>query len=393
MAPPPLADTVAALSKEIGDLRRSARVRAVIEQAKGILVERHGIGLDEAFARLRAMSQEHNVRVVEVAATIVGVTIPDADNDAIAIGEQIVRDRLPESEATSGTWRELRQQDDVRAGVVSAMMDAVAGSTGHGDEAAHLVLDILEPFDPVAVTLYSTSADGSLRFVGQVGVPGDLISPWRSIPPSTDIPYVYSVVHNTSLFFGDRQQRVAEFPSLALATGSGHEAIATVPIVEQSSVIGVVGLMWQETQTFDELRQHAITKAVQRVTPLLMRNAVAADPELEWLNTVLRLHLDPWLLMEAVPGSDRVVRDFIVQDASVNAQSAHAWIGRRLLEIWPALALDGTIQSLGGLVRAGGSWSARVAGSEDVPWGLGQCQVRAVRLGQRVVLVWRSSDG
>lgn len=388
--PTPLAHTVAALSKEIRDLRRSARVRAVIEQAKGILVERHGIGLDEAFARLRSTSQEHNVRVVEVAATIVGVAIPDVGEDAAAVGEQIVREQLPVSEATSGTWRELRQQDDVRAGVVTAMMDAVAGSTGHGDEAAQLLLEMLEPFGPAAATMYSASADSSLRFLGQIGVPGDLISPWRSIPPSTDIPYVYSVVHNTSLFFGDRAARVAEFPSLALARGAGHEAIATVPVVDQGSAIGVVGLMWREKQEFDELRQHAITKAVQRVAPLLMRNSLAADPELEWLNTLLRLHLDPWLLMEAVPSSDRVVRDFIVQDASVTA-AAETWIGRRLLEIWPALAEDGTVDSLSSLVRAGGSWSTRVAGSAGAPWGQGQCQVRAVRLGQRVVLVWRSS--
>ncbi|MCB0920973.1 MAG: ANTAR domain-containing protein [Actinobacteria bacterium] len=57
----PLTETVAALGKEVRDLRAAARMRAVIEQAKGVLVERHGISLDEAFAQLRSMSQEHNV--------------------------------------------------------------------------------------------------------------------------------------------------------------------------------------------------------------------------------------------------------------------------------------------------------------------------------------------
>ena len=98
---PPLAETVAALGKEVRDLRASARMRAVIEQAKGILVERHGITLDEAFARLRSMSQEHNVKLIEVAATVVGVAIPDGEETDFA--EALVEGELPASGATSPT--------------------------------------------------------------------------------------------------------------------------------------------------------------------------------------------------------------------------------------------------------------------------------------------------
>ena len=385
---PALAETVTALSKEIRDLRRSARVRAVIEQAKGVLVQRHGIALDEAFDKLRTTSQQHNVRVVEVAATIVGVAIPEADDDAVPVGEALVEEQLPVSEATSGTWKALRQQPYVRAGVVTAMMDAVAGSTRQGDEAAELLREILEPYGVEAVTMYSSSADDSLRFVGQVGVPGDLISPWRSIPPSTNIPYVVTVVENRALFFGDRQSRFAQFPALARVRSGGYEGIATIPVEDAGSVLGVVGLMWSQPQEFDELRQHGITKHVQRVGSLLMRNVAATDPELDWLNTLLRLHLDPWLLLEAITNSQGSSHDFVVQDASTTVD-AGPWIGRRLLEIWPSLADDGTAESLGTLVRAGGSWSATVGEPSAVPWGIPGSLIRAVRLGQRVVLVWR----
>lgn len=41
--------------------------RAIIEQAKGILMERHGIGADAAFALLRSHSQATGRRLVEVA--------------------------------------------------------------------------------------------------------------------------------------------------------------------------------------------------------------------------------------------------------------------------------------------------------------------------------------
>ena len=384
---PPLAETVAALGKEVRDLRAMARMRAVIEQAKGVLVERHGISLDEAFTRLRTMSQQHNVKLVEVAATVVGVAIPEGIDPEI--GEKLLREELPVSEATSGTWKALREQPDIKSGVVTAIMEAVAGATDKGDEAAALLLDLLQQFDVAALTMYRTSADGSLRLVGQVGVPGDLVSSWRSIPPSTDVPFVRSVLDNVSLFWTDRASRIAEFPQVARSGSAGFEATATIPVTDEGSVIGVVGLIWRTEEVFDELRQRAITKAVQRVAPLLMRNAAAADPELDWLNTLLRLHLDPWLLMEAVINADGAATDFVVQDASTSIVNAGAWVGRRMLEVWPFLAEEGTTESLRGLIKTGGSWSTTVTIPSEAPWGVPGSLVRAVRLGQRVVLVWR----
>lgn len=384
----PLAETVGALSKEVRDLRASARLRAVIEQAKGVLVERHGISLDEAFARLRTMSQEHNVRLVEVAATVVGVAIPDADE--VMAAEKLLNQELPLSKATSGTWRALREQPEIKAGVVTAIMDSLASVVRQGDEVAQLLLDMLHDHQPAGLTIYRPGLDGSLQLVGQVGVPGDLVSSWRRIPPSTDIPYIRTMLHNQAYFYSTREERIKEFPSTASAR-SAFEATATVPVLDGGQVVGVVGLMWTDSPAFDEVRRKAITRAVQRVTPLLLRNVAATDPELDWLNTLLRLHLDPWLLMEAVVSTDGQVRDFVVQDAS-SAIDAQGWIGRRFLEIWPGLVGTPVFASLRTLVQTGGVWLTTVGQEASAPWGVVGTQLRAVRLGQRVAMVWRSPE-
>ncbi len=387
----PLAETVAALSKEVRDLRASARMRAVIEQAKGVLVERHGITLDEAFGRLRSMSQKHNVRLVEVAATVVGVAIPEVE-DPVTYADIVLSKELPASKATSGTWRALREQPEIKAGVVTAIMDSLAGATSQGDEAAQLLLDVLAQHDVAALVVYRAGVDSSLRLVGQVGIPGDLVSSWRHIPPTTDIPYTRSVIENRSLFFGTREERVAEFPASSRTRG-GFAATATVPIVDDGDVIGVVGLVWHDEQSFDDVRRKSVERTVQRITPLLLRNVVFADPELDWLNTLLRLHLDPWLLMEAVVSADGVVRDFVIQDVAVAAGvPAQGWIGHRLLEIWPFLAGDPVLGALLSLAQTGGSWSSMTTTESAAPWGEQETEIRAVRLGQRMAVVWRSGS-
>jgi hypothetical protein len=383
-----LADALAATRDELRVLRKAVQLRAVIEQAKGVLVERHAISLDEAFARLRTMSQEHNVRLVEVAATMVGVRLPALEEGEPEIPDAVLRGRLPSSPAPSKEWNALRAQPDVRAGVVTALLDSVAGATSQGDDAAQLLAELLAGQRVTAVTLYRSAADGALQLVGQCGVPGDTISPWRSIPPSRDIPYVRAVLDDEVYFWGDRAQRAAQFPSVTPTTR--FDAAAVIPVADGGSVMGVAGLLWDTEEPFSPDRVEEITRLVQRVAPLLLRNATGAAPDLDyWLGTLLRLHLDPWLLLEAIPRADGTIRDFVVLDAAHQIPGGADWLGRRLLELWPSAAQDGMLPGLVSLARAGGVWTTEVSDASDAPWGVPGSRVRAVRLGQRIVLVWR----
>lgn len=58
------------LVEQVGRLEGALERRAVIERAKGILMERHGIGDREAFDRLRGHARSHNRTVVDVAAAV-----------------------------------------------------------------------------------------------------------------------------------------------------------------------------------------------------------------------------------------------------------------------------------------------------------------------------------
>jgi hypothetical protein len=59
------------LAHEVGQLRTALTSRATIDQAKGIVMAERGGGPEEAFALLKQMSSETNVRVADVAAALV----------------------------------------------------------------------------------------------------------------------------------------------------------------------------------------------------------------------------------------------------------------------------------------------------------------------------------
>ena len=61
----------ARLSEKVGQLESALERRAVIERAKGIVMERHRIAEREAFERLRDHARGTNRRVVEVAQAVV----------------------------------------------------------------------------------------------------------------------------------------------------------------------------------------------------------------------------------------------------------------------------------------------------------------------------------
>jgi len=61
----------ARLNEKVGQLESALERRAVIERAKGIVMERHRVGEREAFERLRDHARSTNRRVVDVAQSVV----------------------------------------------------------------------------------------------------------------------------------------------------------------------------------------------------------------------------------------------------------------------------------------------------------------------------------
>lgn len=60
-----------ALEQQAENLTQALEDRKLIEQAKGILMQRAGLGEPEAFGRLQKLSQDKNQKLVDVARTIV----------------------------------------------------------------------------------------------------------------------------------------------------------------------------------------------------------------------------------------------------------------------------------------------------------------------------------
>lgn len=58
-------------TKEIDDLKESLETRKIIERAKGILMDRHGMTEDEAFKRIHFQARNQNKKMREIAQSII----------------------------------------------------------------------------------------------------------------------------------------------------------------------------------------------------------------------------------------------------------------------------------------------------------------------------------
>ncbi|MFG1926303.1 ANTAR domain-containing protein [Cryptosporangium sp. NPDC048952] len=76
-----LRDELLKVRAELDGLREAMSRRAVIEQAKGVFMERYGVDDEGAFARLVSLSQSTNVKLVQIAADVVARSgVGNADN-------------------------------------------------------------------------------------------------------------------------------------------------------------------------------------------------------------------------------------------------------------------------------------------------------------------------
>ncbi|MFF9622279.1 SpoIIE family protein phosphatase [Streptomyces griseosporeus] len=165
-----LAATVERLRREVRAAQAEAEGRALIELAKGILVERLGCGPAQAARQLAELTEQAGVTLLEFAVDVIN---------------QAARDRLSEVTdaflaATSGT----RSADGGEAAV--RLRAAESGALAAHDTQAvadSLFEHALRPLGAVAVAVWAAGSDGSLTLAGSAGFAPAEASRWRYVPP------------------------------------------------------------------------------------------------------------------------------------------------------------------------------------------------------------------
>ncbi|MGC9670383.1 SpoIIE family protein phosphatase [Planosporangium sp. 12N6] len=406
-----LATLVEKLRTELAGVRAGMRNRAVIEQAKGVLVERLRITPDAAFDQLVTLSQRANVKLVEIAAAIVGTTAPDPPTTPVT---DLVREHLraaggtrPAARRPGGGVGPARRPGDHEAlqsqhQLVSARIDAAATF----DEVAEAVGAATAGWPaPATVVLTLLEPTGAHRFVGAYGMSAGERGAWTRVPPRSDVPITLAARDRAPLLVTDPELLAERFPVVA---ETDCRAVFAAPLLHGDRVVGALGLSWHEPLELSPDARRYLTAlampAARKVAELAARSPAGSEADgtdadaAAWLPIVLETVPDPTVLLAPVWDDGRVV-DFRVEYANAPAAElispARAGEGATLLAIYPRIGSELLLPRLATLLhtgrpqRLGPVRLAPATGGSAVGRML---SARAGRVADRVVMTWRVHD-
>ncbi|MDI2130921.1 SpoIIE family protein phosphatase [Yinghuangia seranimata] len=362
------------------------RSRGVIEQAKGLLMARLGCGPDEAFRQLSEMSQQANMKLVEIAAGLLGAAAPP---EPALSGEEAGRVHLAASEL------------------------ATASSA---DDVARLCAESA-PGTASAVVLASLEPDGALALVGTHGVPAQRVSQWQRIPPQARMPLTDAVRHGRAVWFRDRASFTASYPHLAAPLLPG-ESVCAVPLTDEDGTThGALAVAWPgpvPQDAADPAGQDAYVHALAGLAGRALRRLTASAEQRPgglrggalWFRAVLDGLMDAVLILtpvrareDAPDGPDHVVdfRVVFANSATVDlaGRTGEDLVGRRMTELYPGMVVSGVFDRVleahtTGLPYAGDAeqFTEVVAGALRAS----TMTLRAAPFLDGVLLTWRLHD-
>ena len=163
-----LAATVARLRLQVEEAHAAAAGRALVETARGVLVERLHCGPRAAADQLQALADSAGVGLLELAADIVN----EAAHDRLSE----LAEEFPAGPADGGGVPPVTRLRTAESGALSAAdTQAVARS---------LLQYALAPLGADAVAVWAAAPDGSLRLAGSAGFPDAEAARWHYVPPA-----------------------------------------------------------------------------------------------------------------------------------------------------------------------------------------------------------------
>ena len=330
--------------RENEGLRAALRTRAVIEQAKGILVARTGTDPESAFQELVTYSQRSNRKLVQVAAELVAHTIgAPGGRHGERDREQVLRD------ATAWDAAKL-----VTAAAVLAAPDL--------DELLQAVIQHTSRLGVTAGMLALAEPDGALRIVGVYGYEPHVVSGWQRLPPGDDLPLSAAAAGRRSLWLHDRGDRERTFTAAARFPGH-REACAAVPLEVERHLVGVLCLDWDDPDPLDDRTREVVASVARLCAEPVAHLLRSYDTELPGVDIEPGRSEWFWAFLDGQPTAQLVldprtddgrVSDLEVVYANAVARAASGLApGESLLEHYPGSASGPLLHVVTEVARTG----------------------------------------
>ncbi|MET4660963.1 SpoIIE family protein phosphatase [Streptomyces fungicidicus] len=389
-----LAATVDRLSREVRAAQAEAEGRALIELAKGILVERLGCGPSQAARQLAELTEQAGTTQLEFAVEVIN---------------QAARDRM--SEVTDAFLAATRAAEEAGPEPAAVRLRAAESAALAADDtqavAESLLAQALRPLGAVAVAIWAAGADGSLTLAGSAGFSPAEAARWCYVPPDVATVARCGLAEPDGLWITSLAER--GLPSV----GRHHHpdgGRAAVPAGTGGRVHGVLEIVWpdplppqppqivRQVEALAELCAHTLETGAVPDGPAGRQQEPADAAELMDLADGL---YDPALVLVPHLDAHGNLLDFRIQHVNGRfldpAGRPRAMVsGALLLEAYPMAAGDSELfQRIERVYATGEPFRARrmnlTALVDQVPLS-SVADISVSRHGSGILFIWRIED-
>ncbi|MEU7895117.1 SpoIIE family protein phosphatase [Nonomuraea sp. NPDC049152] len=380
-----LAATIERLREQIARAQLAAEGRALIELAKGILVERLRCGPTEAALQLTALAERAGLSQLELAADLINQAAQDRVAD---VAHELLAEAQPQREGGGSVAVQLREAE---SGMLSAADSQMVAES--------LLEHALTPLGATAVALWSAGSDASLTLAGFAGHSTEEARRWRYVPPGVATPARRALTERRTVWFPDLGE--SGLPSISHRHDIRAGRVA-VPAGTGGRILGVLEISWPHPLPEQPPQIHRQVEALAELCAhTLDDRAAMVAPDLAELVELADALADPALVLRPELDADGLLTDFRIHHtnprfADPAGRPRTVVAGALLLEAYPTAAEEhGLFEQVERVHATGEAFSTErmtlTAVIDHVPL-TSVAGVSITRHGDCVLLIWRVQD-